>query len=39
MLKLSSTRWNDTIKYLNAKFPHATPKLGDHINRRVTPAS
>jgi hypothetical protein len=36
MVKFSSTRWNDTINYLNTKFPHA--KIGDHINTAVTGA-
>lgn len=35
MNKDQLTRWNDTIGYLNTKFPLAVPKIGDHINTIV----
>jgi hypothetical protein len=34
--KDATTRWTDTISYLNNKFPNAAPKIGDHINTIVT---
>jgi hypothetical protein len=36
MIKTSSGRWTDTITYLNTNFPHANPRVGDHINTIVT---